>query len=90
MVVARGSIRQEETFLPILIAAHHVLIESIVTSALCIVFETVQNVCGMEVVDPVQVRFSPYHQEPSGRWYWAVYCIAFCATARYSSLCVCK
>ena len=57
VVILGSSIRQEESSLPVLVAAHHILIELVVTSALCIMFEAVKNVCCMEVVDPVQVRF---------------------------------
>ena len=54
-VVARRAIGQKERTFPIFVSTHHGLKKAPVSRALRVVLETVQYVCRMEVVDPVQI-----------------------------------
>ncbi len=55
VVVARCSIRKKEIVLPVLVALQHIGHVAFVPATLRVVLEAIQNVSGMEVVDPMQV-----------------------------------
>src|SRR5689334_3535051 len=55
VVVARCSIGKEEGFFPALVSADQIPVELIVTRALRIVLEAVENICRMKVVDPMMI-----------------------------------
>src|SRR5690348_10633259 len=58
-VVARRAIRQEKRRLPILIAVHQLAIKTPVCCAVAEVFEAVQHVGCMKIIDPSKIRGLP-------------------------------
>jgi len=51
-VVSWCTIRKEEGLLPVLISARQLLVEPVITRALQVVLEAVENIRRMKVVDP--------------------------------------
>ena len=55
VVISGSSVAQKESVFPVLVPAHHLLVELVVSRAFAVVLETVQNVRGMEIIHPVQI-----------------------------------
>jgi len=53
IVVSWRSIGKKKSFLPVLVSAHHPLVEPVIARALSVVLEAVQNVSRMEVINPM-------------------------------------
>jgi hypothetical protein len=57
IVVSRCAIRQEERLLPVLVSAPQIVVKAVIPGTLAVVFEAVEHVRGVEVVDPLQILF---------------------------------
>src|ERR1700678_3777505 len=56
VVVSWRSIRKKESFLPVLVSIHQLLVEAAVPRALRVMLEAIKNVCRMEAVHPVMIH----------------------------------
>lgn len=55
VVVSRGSIRQKESLLPVLVSTRQFLVEAVISRALLVTLKAIQNVRCVEVVNPVRI-----------------------------------
>src|SRR3984957_10365086 len=56
VVVSWGSIRKKESFLPVLVSIHQLLVEAVLPRALRVMLEAIKNVCRVEAVHPVMIH----------------------------------